>query len=154
MTGRLALRLGTAALVVAALPGCTTALRAPRTLVFVSPQEELVATPVTATQGEGLLVLENRGSTDATLALAHLDPGVTRLPTIDGVVPIGDAEDLTYRGDGYRIVVKSDELRRSIAGRPTAKQTLHPYLRSGTLVVFDTARGRYEDGAFVVIEVG
>ncbi len=135
------------------LSACTTSLRAPEVLVFASPQRELVAEPANVKPGEVLVRLENRSSVDTTFALASLDPGVARLPTTGGVVPMGDPADLTFRGSGYRILAKGEELRREISGRGVSKQVLHPHLRRGTLVVFDTARGRYDAGAFVTIEV-
>ncbi len=140
-------------LVPAMLSACTTALRAPEVLAFVSPQGELIAEPSVIRPGEALLTFENRSEADVELALARLDPDVDRLPTVDGLVPIGDAGDLTYRGTGYRILAKGDELRRFISGRQPARQVLHPHLKRGTHLVFETARGRYSSGAFVAIEV-
>lgn len=134
------------------IAACTTTLRAPELLIFVSPAGEVVASSTEIDGGEVLLRMENRGDETVRLAIARLDPGVERLPTVEGAVPIGDAGDVTYRGDGYRVLAKGDTLRRFISGRGVSKQVIHPYIRRGTHVVFDTVRGRYDDGAFVTIE--
>ncbi len=148
MRGNVLISLLAASLVTA----CTTTLRAPELLVFVSPRGDVVGSTSRVESGEILLKLENRGNEDVRFALARLDPGVERLPTVHGVVPIGDAGDVTFRGDGYRVLAKGDTLRRFIGGRAVSDQVIHPHFRRGTYVVFDTARGRYDEGAFVTIQ--
>ncbi|MCI0441263.1 MAG: hypothetical protein L0177_19345 [Chloroflexi bacterium] len=60
-------------------------------------------------------------------------------------MPVGTAADLEYQGDGYRVLLKPDDLAPYFA-RGRTETTLHLYLRPGHYVLFSNMPGDYEAG--------
>src|SRR3954447_10920128 len=103
--------------------------------------------------GEALIKVRNENVKPARVVLARVDSPQTPLPVgSDGTVPVGGVADLEYDGDGYRVLLKPDDLAPYFAHGRT-ETTLHLHLKRDYYVLFSNRPGDYRAGGSALLHV-
>jgi hypothetical protein len=139
----------------AAGPACGQ-VRAHSVKAYVRQQGGITLTRTRVPDGEALIKIKNDSREPARMVLVKLDTaeaGRAGLPSgSGGVVPVGSEADLEYRGDGYRVVMKIDDLAPYYS-RGQTSATMHVHLQQGRYVLFSNMPGDYRSGRRVELAV-
>jgi len=151
---RRAWALGLAVLLSLGVSGCRT--DAAKTKAYVTRDGKVVLEPAPRTKGETIIRIENNSPGKRQLVLVLLDEGQdpALLGTVGDVVPMGKPSDIEYRGDGYRVVEKLEDMRPYYGGDQRVVTTLHTYLRNGSYVLMSNLPGDYAKGLWVPFRIG
>jgi hypothetical protein len=136
------------------LSGCST--DAQRSKVFITRASKVVLEPAPHHKGETIFRIENDDAAKHRVVLLKLDNGVSpvSLPVVSGLVPIGKAGDLEFRGHGYRVVEKLETMRAFYGGDNRVVTTLHTYLGNGTYVLMSDLNGDFGRGVWAQFTIG
>jgi hypothetical protein len=137
-----------------ASPACGQ-VRAHSVKAYVRQQGGITLTRTQVPDGEALIKIKNDSREPARMVLVKLDAAAGRagLPSgTGGVVPVGSEADLEYRGDGYRVVMKIDDLAPYYS-RGQTSATMHVHLQQGRYVLFSNMPGDYRSGRRVELAV-
>jgi hypothetical protein len=141
-------RIALAALASAALvtgPACGQ-VRAHSVKAYVRQQGGITLTRTRVPDGEALIKIKNDSREPARMVLVKLDGSAAALPSgAGGVVPVGSEADIEYRGRGYRVVMKIDDLAPYYS-RGQTSATMHVHLEQGQYVLFSNMPGDYRSG--------
>jgi hypothetical protein len=134
------------------MAGCGGQVRARVVKAFVRERGGVSLTRTTLPSGETIIKIKNDSREPARMVLARVSRDGPLPVGKGGVVDVGDRADVEHSGDGYRVLVKIDDLAPFFANANTSAP-MHLFLRPAKYVLFSNRPGDYAAGRWVEFTV-